>query len=263
MTIGSSAAGSLRLALRTLGRRERVLSLTDDLSFGPINPPDPRHRMRWCAEELGFDDDPEVSSYIDEFWATVTTLPADTELVAWMSRRSVMEYCGFLELISRVETLSVIDIADIELVGQDGATRPDLSQHFGVVHDEQIVSNHLIERASRVSAEARATYRLEWQRVREENAALRVLTPEGLMSAELDHFDNLILSCITSDWQSCGHVLVASMAKLCDGAFHQLSADQVLFARLLQLIDDEVIEGKNDQELWSLRESWVRLHPLG
>lgn len=41
-----SAAASLRDALRQAGRDERVVSLSDCLSFGPINPPDPGLRTQ-------------------------------------------------------------------------------------------------------------------------------------------------------------------------------------------------------------------------
>jgi len=49
-----SAAAGLRDALRQSGRDERVVSLFDSLSFGPINPPEPELRRRWVEEELGY-----------------------------------------------------------------------------------------------------------------------------------------------------------------------------------------------------------------
>jgi hypothetical protein len=44
---GDSAAGLLRQALRKAGRQERVLAFPDNLSFGPINPPDVGLRLEW------------------------------------------------------------------------------------------------------------------------------------------------------------------------------------------------------------------------
>ncbi|MGO9359798.1 MAG: DUF1835 domain-containing protein [Xanthobacteraceae bacterium] len=50
----AAGAESLRAALKTEGRKERVVCLLDDLSFGPINPPDPDVRKTWVETELGF-----------------------------------------------------------------------------------------------------------------------------------------------------------------------------------------------------------------
>jgi hypothetical protein len=180
-----------------------------------------------------------------------------------MSRRSVSEYCGFLELVWRIESVSVVDVADIEFERRDGTPRPELSKSFAIVDDEQIVRTNLFERAKPVSAPARQEHRREWQRARAENAALRVLTPEGLESAGIDHFDNAILSCVAGDWQSCERIIRSSYATLSDGLCLQISSDTLLFDRLLNLIDNEVIEGKKDGERWSMRESWVRLAPRG
>jgi len=261
VTFGASAAGSLRIALRALGRTDAVLYLPDDLSLGPINPPDPRRRVQWAADELGSDDDPALLAHIEEFWTTVTTLPAGTELVAWMSRRYVTEYCGFLELLRRVPSLSVVDVADHEFVGRDGAPCPDISQAFAYVDDQRIVGMNLLASATPVSAAQRISYGAEWQRVREHDRELRVLTPEGLTSVPIDHFDATILSGITRDWQSCARVMARALTSLGEGTFRQVSSDVFLFERLLNLIDDEVVEGRNKQgeELWSLFDSSVRL----
>jgi hypothetical protein len=99
VTFGQSAAGSLKMALATLGRAEPVLALADDLSFGPLDVTDHLERARWCSDNLGFEDDPELSAMTDEFWRTVTA--HGTDVVAWMSRRCLTEYCGFLELRPR------------------------------------------------------------------------------------------------------------------------------------------------------------------
>jgi hypothetical protein len=263
VAFGNSAAGSLKLALSTLQPREEVLGLGDDLAFGPINPLDASLRLEWGEAELGLEMDPELKADIEEFWTRLSNVPVGTELVAWMSRRSVSEYCGFLEVLRRVDDLSVVDVADMEFVRRDGSPYPEAAKAFAAVPSEQVVAKNLIKRAVRVSPSQREAYRDEWRKVREENAALRVLTPEGLVSAPIDHFDNVILSCITSEWQSCGRVVGTALERISDGPYRQLSADLFLFDRLLKLIDDELVEGKNEQKLWSWRESWVRLGSAG
>jgi hypothetical protein len=261
VTIHPSAAGSLRVALNTLGRDEEVLCLADDLSFGPINPGDVRQRMQWGIDELGFHEEPEIEENITEFWKRVTTLR--TEIVAWISSRYVSEYCGLLELLWRVKDapVSVVDVADVEFTRLDGSPSPYTSMAFSVVHDRQIVEKDLCHRATRVSDIERKRYETEWRRLREENGALRMLTDAGVVSVPISHYDDMILSLVTNEWQTCARVVGGAVGKLSEGRFRQCSSDSLIFDRLLTLIDDEVIEGKNEHELWSMRESWVRRRP--
>jgi len=257
VTFGASAAGSLKMALRTLGRSEEVLHLSDDLAYGPINPPEPRLRAAWSANELGEDEDPKLIAHIEEFWSRVAGLR--TDVVAWMSRRYATEYCGLLELLSRIQVpISLIDVAEIEFRGLDGAPSPDTSMAFGFVGDPHIVEHNLFDRAIHLSSTARDAYLAEWQTLRDENAALRALTSKGLTSAPITHFDDTIISCVTSEWQSCARVVGESLFRTSPGPFRQGGGDTFLFSRLLTLIDEGVLEGRNEQELWSMRESWVR-----
>ncbi len=53
VTCSASAAATLREALPLLGSTERVISLPDSLSVGPIDPPDPRARQVWSKSTLG------------------------------------------------------------------------------------------------------------------------------------------------------------------------------------------------------------------
>lgn len=261
VTFGASAAGSLKLALGAIGREEEVLFLADDLSFGPIDPGDVRQRTQWAVDELGFHEDAEIASRIEEFWERVIALR--TEIVAWVSTRYVTEYCGLLELLWRVKDapVSVVDVADVAFTRRDGTPSPDTSTAFACVPEEQIVQRNLISYAKRISDIEREAYQVEWERLRNENGPLRVLAASGVASAPITYFDDTILSGVTDEWQSCARVVGDALWKTSQGPFRQCSSDEFFFDRLLTLVDDEVIEGKNDQELWSLRGSWVRRRP--
>ena len=258
VTFGPSATGSLKIAFKTLGRNEEVLGLVDDFSFGPIASADRRRRTQWNADELGFDVDPDFVAYDEEFWERIHAVR--TEIVVWMSRRDVQEYCGFLNLLCEVQDapVSIVDVADVKFVGLDGAALPDASKCFGSIPTAHIIDRNLLDRATRVSSAERDAFRVEWQRLQDENAAVRVLTPTGLVSAPISQFDAMIISCISSEWQKCARVIGNSIFKLTDGEFHQLTNVEFLWSRLLTLMDGEVVEGKNEQELWSMHESWVR-----
>ena len=104
-----SAAACLRDALRQSGRDERVVSLFDCLSFGPINPSDPELRRTWVEEELGYTGWEEVVREAASFWPEALSI--SNRRIAWLSRRSAQEYavssngCG--GLAKNQSTLSI------------------------------------------------------------------------------------------------------------------------------------------------------------
>ena len=251
-----SAAGSLKLALRTLGRGDRVLYLDDDLSLGPLTA-DGVTRAAWWERAVG--DEWLPADHIDGQWASITEAASQAELVVWMSRRCASEYCAFLELCSRVDALHVVDVADFQLRWRDGNVSPMMSASFGRVLDTEIVAQDLFARAVPVSVERLAQVRTEHARLRDEAGDVRVLTREGVLSAPIDHFDATIRSFVSSEWRTCARVVGSTIHKLGDGELQQTSHDTFLFERLLCLVDAGVVEGKNEQELWEMHESWVRL----
>lgn len=192
--------------------------------------------MQWAIDELGFEDEPDVEAQIAEFWQCVTTTNA--ELVVWLSSRSASESCGLLELVWRVKqtAISVVDVAD-------------RTASFAFVTDGDIVAQQLHERATRISDLERKRHELAWQRLRKENAAFRVLTDSGLASASITFFDDILLAHATDDWRSFASVVRDTSVQLSQ-PYRQCS-EEVLFARLLALVEAGVLEGEANGELWS------------
>jgi Domain of unknown function (DUF1835) len=97
IVFGDSAAALLRLALRRAARRERVLAFPDNLSFGPINPPDPQRRFEWMQRHLNASprDWDWLPPATNEFWSIALSAPQP--LTVWTSRRTMLEYSGLLE----------------------------------------------------------------------------------------------------------------------------------------------------------------------
>jgi hypothetical protein len=106
-----SAAGGLRKALGEAGRGDRVVSFFDDLSFGPINPPDPEARRQWVEEELGYAGWEDVTN-TDAFWQEALE---PSPKIAWVSRRTTQEYTGFLEWLRRLggAPCQINDLTDV------------------------------------------------------------------------------------------------------------------------------------------------------
>ncbi len=264
IAFGHSAAGSLKMALATMGIDEPVASLVDDYSMGPINPGNANQRAEWEREELGEDEPISNSGDVSAFWGTVSAWPG--QLVAWMSSRAAVELCGLHELLWRLPEarLQIVDVANVEFRA-DNAPKYDERRAFAIVRDDRIVEHSLIDFARAISDVERASSRRTWSQLRTENAPLRVLTDAGLVSGPVTYFDDRIRAEITSDWQRCARVVGAMMGAVSRGTVQEFHSDTFFFVRLLRLIDeDSDIEGRNDDgpdEVWSMRSSWVRRRP--
>jgi Protein of unknown function/Domain of unknown function (DUF1835) len=247
VTFSMSAAESLRSALGLAGRSDEVVAMSDDLSFGPINPPDVAVRANWVEEALGFTDWAEMRPEMEQFWSKA--LSESSRRVVWVSRRSTREFCGFLEWLRRngERPFEVIDLTDAY-------------RATGMIHDRQYVESRLWELARPLAVEIEAAYRTTWERLCCENAPLRMLTPRGLESAPLDVFDNQILSYVGEDWIKAallvGHFLAEwAYGDLSPAEIHQ-TGDVVPIARIAALIASGKLDGRGDP--YELRTCTVR-----
>jgi Protein of unknown function/Domain of unknown function (DUF1835) len=254
-----SAAGELRKALAEAGRTDRVICPFDDLSFGPINPPDPQMRRKWVADVLGYSGWEEVIGDTEPFWRE--SLSAREPKVAWVSRRTAQEYTGFLEWLWRLgdTPFEVVDLTDVKIAGRDrngNATQPALAASIALLHSYQILDNGLLDRAETLPTAAREQCLELWRRLRVENAPLRVINEAGLASAPISYFDSLLLSYATRDWKKAAMVVGKTLGTFWDDALFQ-TGDIVLASRVAALVADGVLEARGDP--FDLRHSEVRL----
>jgi len=258
VVFGLSAAGSLREAIEQLGLDQTVIGLADDLSYGPIDAPAAGPRVEWIAETLGYDGFAEWEEPIDLFWKQATD--SDVLPVAWVSRRCASEYSGFLEFVRRIgeQPFRVVDITDIEFAWPSEPPGPQtwIAPTFGVVGVGLMIDAGLIDRQTTLSETEIEAYRSTWEKLRAENAAFRVVTGQGLFSAPITHFDDIIRSSVTNDWQRCTRVVHAALGKLSEDNFRQCG-DLVLWSRVTTLVDEGVLEMQGD-EMWMSKSS-VRL----
>jgi hypothetical protein len=241
-----SGAADLRDALRQAGRDDRVVALIDNLSFGPIAPFDAEMRCRWVEHELGYEWD-DVGAKSASFWEAALS-PADRK-VAWLSRRSTLEYTGFLEWLRRLgdQPFGLVDLTDATVVGYpiDCAPISRRVDSIGLLHPHEIVASGFLDSAQEVTPDARRRYRDLWARLRAENAPLRVLGPEGLVSAPITHFDPLLLSHATARWQGATRVVGSVLGDFGDSGLLQ-TGDLVLAARLRALAEAGDLEFEGD-----------------
>ena len=248
-----SAAGSLRQALRDAGREDRVACHFDNLALGPIDPPDLQTRLHWMEEELRCTGWEWVHAEEEAFWKAA--LVEDVRRVAWMSRRSAPEYCGFLEWLWRLGDLpcEVIDLADMPVGSRHRAFT------LALLSPDEIAANAVWYRAEALDAIARSHCHDLWRRLRVENAPLRVVDADGLRSAPITFFDQQLLSFANASWQKPARIIGETMMEWVGTPMEPYfqAGDGILAARVIALVELGALEGRGNP--MDIRQSEVRL----
>ena len=262
IVFSDSAAGLLRRALRSAERAEQVLSFPGNLSFGPINPPDCQIRIEWMRQHLGCSsrDWDWLPAATSEFWSSA--LSASEPLTVWTSRRTTLEYSGFLEWVCRCDDrpYNVVDLTDVvaEWRQPDGTSGQELVVSLALLNPDRVQILSFLDRAAPLPAVARDEYRQMWEQLRVENAPLRIIRGARLQSAPITAFDELLLSCADERWVKTARVIGRALAESWDGDGIQVD-DLVLGARVPALVAAGRLDGRGDLSDW--RHSEVRLSP--
>lgn len=279
-------AWSLGRALRTEGRsKERVVCLLDDLSFGPVNPPDPSVREAWVETELGFTGWPdtpegsfpwatteagdvewdELGAASRQFWDEA--LSGQARKIVWMTRRSTREYTGFLEWLwqsgdapCEIVDLTECSVSDYRHFRPHQTLIPQLRVvSLGRLWPESIVGNRLRDRAVPLQAADRFRYRELWQQLRTENAPFRVAGRDGLMSAPISFFDETLMDCAVANWRKVARIVGDVLSAQYDEDLPRCSS-MVLAARIQALVKRGRLEFAG-RTAFAMRFSEVRLPP--
>jgi hypothetical protein len=246
------AAENLKTALRDAGREDLVVCYFENLSLGPIDPPDPHVRLEWFEQEFACRDECGIPNN-EAFWRDA--LNENVRKVAWLSRRSAPEYCGFLEWLWRLGDLpcKVIDLTDMPV----GSHRRAFT--LSLLSPEEIAANAVWDRAEALDASARSHCHSLWRRLRVENAPLRVVDADGLRSAPITFFDQQLLSFANASWQKPARIIGKTMAEWVGSQMEPYfqSGDWILAARVIALVEGGLLEGRGN--LMDIRQSEVRL----
>jgi hypothetical protein len=248
-----SGAGCLVQALRKAGRDDLVVASFDDLSFGPIDPPDSSLRAKWVENELGNTEWHQHAAESERDW-NEARFPGHRK-VAWLTRRSAMEYAGFLEWLWRLgdAPCEVVDLTEVRVSyrPKDGPARPPcLAMSLGMLHHDKICSDKLWDLAEPLQETARGRYHGLWRQLRSENAPLRVSDGDRLISAPISFFDSELMSYVTDDWQKVSRVVGPAMVSQMDDDILQ-AGDMFLAARINNLAENGRLEirGKSALEI--------------
>jgi len=251
---GASAGGSLKQAIREAGRDEEVLPCFDDLSCGPIDTDDPSARAAWWGL---FREVWDVESELKTFWNRVAT--TDDRLVVWFGRHSAQELAFFLALADRLgeRSYDIVDVTGLRWPfnrpdGSAAMTKP--ASAVAIIPTDRLRTT-LLGSERPVTAQERDESRLHWHQLQVENAPFRIVTPTGLVSAPVDHFDPLLIERATTEWRTIVRVIADTMGYNSE-PYHQVG-NVMLLTRVVALIG----EGKllADGDPWDMFSCRVRL----
>ncbi len=201
-----SGAGCLLQALRKAGRSDPVITTYDDLSFGPIGSSDPHVRAKWVAEELGALDWIDLCTDYQQLSDDVRT--PSTRKIVWLTRRSAKEYAGFLDWLSRFgdAPCEVVDLSEVT-VPDSSKQSPRLALSIAMLHPDIICREQLWDLAEPLRETSRKRYQDLWRKLVLENASLRILDGDTLVSAPISFFDCRLTSQVTDKWQNAMRVV--------------------------------------------------------
>lgn len=256
----ASGAGCLVQALRKAGRDDQVIASFDDLSFGPIDPPDLALRAKWVGSELGSTEWHVDAAESERDWHDARF--PDHRKVAWLTRRSAMEYAGFLDWLWRLgdAPCEVVDLTEVTVSDrpEQGPPRPPrLAISLGMLHHDRICSDKLWDLAEPLQMIERRGYLDLWRQLRSENASLRVSDGHRLVSAPISYFDSVLMSYVTDDWQKVSRVVGSAIVSQMDDDIRQ-TGDMLLAARINSLAESGRLEIQGKSAL-KMRFSEVRL----
>jgi hypothetical protein len=242
-----SEADCLVHALRQAGRDDPVVVTSHDFNVGPIDPSDPSARTKWLEAELGRTPDRQDPRMSNWNWDE-SRFPGHRK-VAWFTRRSAVEYAGFLDwLWHRGDTpCDVVDLSEVKLSRphKPDPPEPPPSPRCLLIHHDIIAHNKLWDLAEPLPTTERLRYRELWGQLLSENAPLRVIEGDKLVSAPISFFDERLMSFVTDEWQKVMMIFSWTSISYWDEGVDQID-DTFLAARMRILVENGRVEIRGD-----------------
>src|SRR5262249_20816392 len=147
---------------------------------------------------------------------------------------SALELAFFLAWADRLgeRSYGIIDVTGLRLPSNRPDGSPALTPQTSAV---SIMPEHLLRSLlgseRQVTAEEVEKARRQWRRLKTENAPFRIVTPAGLVSAPVDHFDSLLMERVTTEWRKVARVIGDTLASNSEPYFQV--GDIMLLARVM------------------------------
>jgi hypothetical protein len=244
IVFGDSAAGTLKQVLHGVRSADSVISLGDDLSWGPIGRDNLETRIGYFDQYCPIPDGWAWLAQAHEDFANAAGGPWDERLI-WLGSGSARELAGYLFYLDRFAHFPA------EVVRPDDYLLPHPrfgpAGSIGVLNASDLAD--VLKHAPRKPVSDDEQLRGRWDELLAEGAELRVLIDATLESAPVDRFDHLILDVLGPDWK----VGVRAIGDALGAAFDmgvQINSD-FLFSRLSRLVRCGTLEAEGDVLGWT------------
>jgi hypothetical protein len=145
--------------------------------------------------------------------------------------------------------LEIVDLTDTMITRRDAAGQrspPMRALGLADLDADAIRDNRLASLARPLAPAERAAASALWQRLRAENAPLRIVTPDlSLVSVPLDAFDEVLFAQVTPRWMKAAYLVGKAMMAI-DERGASAPSDRVLAARLGALAASGRIEARGN-----------------
>lgn len=264
-------------AMEACGRTDAVLCHDDDLSIGPIGPPDYLRRVDWIVEALDFEGWPATPeepapSREDRFrsfpWRALpaaeatfwtTTLGHQGRIVLWLTRRSQQNFAGVMEWLRRAgeRPCDIVDFTDVLATPSPYNRSPCYALGLADMWPEEFRVLELLGRAERLSEALCREWASRWAQLRKENAPFRAIDGDGLRSAPITVFDDGLLANCRPSWRKVALVVGRSLLDREKRGLHPPS-EMVMAARIHALVNAGELEVQGEN-IFAMRFCEIRL----
>ncbi len=178
-----------------------------------------------------------------DFW---DELAGETgERLIWLAPTSSSELAGYLAYLDRFADVPAEVIRPNDYLQPHPRYGPHLG--LGSMNAEELAD--AFANAPRCSIAADRQLAGQWSKLVEDNAMLRIVEDEALISAPIDHFDRFILDATPAEWTRAARVVGHALGATFDERI-RVNSD-LLFSRLAALVRSGAIEAQGDVLGWT------------
>lgn len=231
------------MALRPRDNGDAVVSLGDDLSWGPVEG-DLAGRAAYFETECpipgGWQWLPEAHA---EFWTAIDGWPG--ERLIWLGANSACEHAGYLAYLDHCHDRPAEVVRPDDYFAPHPVYGPAGS--IGVLDAEQLAD--ALANAPRRPVGDDAEQFGRWAELQREDALLRIVDDGRLISARVDHFDSFVTDAVGSEWKAAARVVGDALGAAFDARVWVNS--DFLFSRVASLVNSGALEAQGNVVGWT------------
>ncbi|MEI7026943.1 DUF1835 domain-containing protein [Paenibacillus sp. y28] len=257
LTAGDSFAGSLKLALKQMGRNgeQRVISFRDLYAVGPLwrlhEQQGQRYRQDWLRDHLQNGDEMEIEEEYHELQLLLDLIPPQAAVIIWTGNNAheqIMLRLAVYLLRHKPNTLLVRHaVAESRGLHDALGTRED----YAGLHSGELSAEKLRQVLEQPGAQAPVTRAVrnqleqEWLSLADQDSVLRIWQEEAICSVSADYFDVYLLETVDKlheHWGGREFMKAARVIGEALGNCDQHMRDEYFEYRLRELVYSGVLE---------------------